>query len=146
MNKTAFMNIPNCMLSTLALFFLTLQINAQTSKDIQGTWRVISTIITNEKGEEIFRMDSATHNLTKIITLNRVTFTIDNKKTENLEVTGQGKAATKGNQYIETFEQSTSKNLLKQPMVFTFKVQENKLSYEGGARDFHIVEVLERIE
>jgi hypothetical protein len=91
-------------------------------------------------------MDSATHNLTKIITLNRVTFTIDNKKTENLEVTGQGKAATKGNQYIETFEQSTSKNLLKQPMVFTFKVQENKLSYEGGARDFHIVEVLERIE
>jgi len=133
-------------LPILTFILLSSQIKAQTSKDIQGTWRVLSTIITNDKGEQIFRMDSATHNLTKIITLNRVTFTIYNKKTDSLEVSGQGKAATRGNQYIETFEQSTSKSLLQQPMVFTYKVQGNKLSYEGGTKDFHIVEVLQKIE
>ena len=133
-------------LPILTFILLSSQIKAQTSKDIQGTWRVLSTIITNDKGEQIFRMDSATHNLTKIITLNRVTFTIYNKKTDSLEVTGQGKAATRDNQYIETFEQSTSKSLLQQPMVFTYKVQGNKLSYEGGSKDFHIVEVLQKID
>ena len=136
----------SCLLSILILILFSLPTNAQTSKDIQGTWRVLSTIITNDKGDEIFRMDSATHNLTKIITLNRVTFTIYNKKTDSLVITGQGRAITKGNQYIETFEQATSKNLLKHPMIFTYKVQGNKLSYEGGAKDFHIVEVLQRIE
>ena len=136
----------NYLLPVLTFILLSLQTKAQTSKDIQGTWRVLSTIITNDKGEQIFRMDSATHNLTKIITQNRVTFTIYNKKTDSLEVTGQGKAATRDNQYIETFEQSTSKSLLQQPMVFTYKVQGNKLSYEGGTKDFHIVEVLQKIE
>ena len=82
-------------LPILTFILLSSQIKAQTSKDIQGTWRVLSTIITNDKGEQIFRMDSATHNLTKIITLNRVTFTIYNKKTDSLEVSGQGKAATR---------------------------------------------------
>ena len=81
-----------------------------------------------------------------ILIKDKSTFTIYNKKTDSLEVAGQGKAATTGNQYIETFEQSTSKNLLQQPLVFTYKVQGNKLSYEGGAKDFHIVEVLQRIE
>lgn len=139
----------NKLTTILFLLFYSILINktiAQTSKDIQGTWRVLSTVITNEKGEEVFKMDSSTHNLTKIITANRVTFTIYDKKTDNLAVTGQGKATTKGNQYIETFEQSTSKDLLKQPMVFTYKVEGNKLSYEGGAKDFHIVEVLQKIE
>lgn len=139
----------NKLTTILFLLFYFILINktiAQTSKDIQGTWRVLSTVITNEKGEEVFKMDSSTHNLTKIITANRVTFTIYDKKTDNLAVTGQGKATTKGNQYIETFEQSTSKDLLKQPMVFTYKVEGNKLSYEGGAKDFHIVEVLQKIE
>jgi hypothetical protein len=136
----------NHLLAVLTFLFYSLQAKAQTSKDIQGTWRVLSTIITNDKGEQIYRMDSATHNLTKIITPNRVTFTIYIRKTDSLEVTGQGKASTRGNQYIETFEQSTSKDLLKEPFVFTYKVQGNRLSYQGGAKDFHIVEVLERIE
>lgn len=136
----------NYLLPILTFILFSVQTEAQTSKDIQGTWRVLSTIISNDKGEQIFKMDSATHNLTKIITPNRVTFTIYNKTTDSLEVTGQGKAATRGNQYIETFEQSTSKSLLQQPMVFTYKVQGNKLSYEGGTKDFHIVEVLQKIE
>ena len=136
----------NYLLSVLSFLLFSIQTKAQTSKDIQGTWRVLSTIITNEKGDEIFRMDSSTHNLTKIITPNRITFTVYNKRTGSLDATGQGKAATRGKQYIETFEQSTSKSLLAQPMVFTYTVQGNKLSYEGGSKNFHIVEVLERIE
>lgn len=146
LDKTGCMKKLISLLSMFLFLLFYLQTTAQTNKDIQGTWRVLSTIITNDKGDDIFRMDSATHNLTKIITLNRVTFTIYNKKTDSLVITGQGSAVTKGNQYIETFEQSTSKRLLKQPMIFTYKVQGNKLSYEGGAKDFHIVEVLQRIE
>lgn len=134
------------LLPVLSFLFFSLQTKAQASKDIQGTWRVLSTIITDDKGDQIFKMDSATHNLTKIITQNRVTFTIYDNTNDSLIVSGQGKASTRGNQYIETFEQFTSKTLLKQPLVFTYKVQGNKLSYEGGAKDFHIVEVLERIE
>lgn len=136
----------SCLLLFLCLSTLSPEIKAQTAKDIQGTWRVVSTTITNAKGDEVFKMDSSTHNLTKVITSNRVMFTIYNIKTDSLEVTGQGKATTSGNQYIETFEQSISKGLLRQPMVFTYKVQGDKLSYEGGANDFHIVEVLKRIE
>ena len=131
------------------LIFTSLLLNrvtAQTAKDIQGTWRVLSTKITNDKGDEIMRMDSTTHNLTKIITGNRITFTIYDMKTDSLLISGQGKATTKGNQYIETFEQSTSKSLLQQPMVFTYKVEGNRLSYEGGSKDFHIVEVLKKID
>src|SRR4051794_36248077 len=96
----------------------------RTAKDLQGTWRVLSTTITNDKGDEIMRMDSTTHNLTKVITTNRVTLTIYNMRTNRLLVTGQGKATTKGNQYIETFEQSTEKRLLQQPLVFTTKYRE----------------------
>jgi hypothetical protein len=118
----------------------------QTSKDIQGTWKVISTTITDEKGNKILQMDSATHNLTKVITETRVLFTIYNKKTNALEVTGQGKAFTSGDQYVEYIEQSTAKVLLRQPMAFTYKIEGDRLSYEGGAKDFHIVEVLQRIE
>lgn len=125
---------------------ITDETESQTSKDIQGTWRVISTTITDENGNTILKMDSATHNLTKVITENRVVFTIYNKKTNTLEVTGQGEASTKGDQYIEKIEQSTAKVLLRQPMVFTYKIEGDKLSYEGGAKDFHIVEVLQRIE
>lgn len=121
-------------------------IAAQTAKDIQGTWRVVSTKITNDKGDEIMRMDSTTHNLTKVITANRVMFTIYDMKTDSLLVTGQGRAMTKGNQYMETFEQSTNKRLLQQPIAFTYKVQGETLSYEGGAQNLRIVEVLKRIE
>lgn len=128
------------------ILFFAFVVTAQTSKDIQGTWRVLSTTITNDKGEQVFRMDSSTHNLTKVITSNRVVFTIYNRKTDSLEVTGQGRASTNGNQYIENFEESTSKSLLRQPMIFTYKVEGKKLSYEGGTKDFHIVEVLKRIE
>lgn len=120
--------------------------NAQTAKDIQGTWRGLSTRITNEKGEEILKMDSTTHNLTKVITANRIMFTIYEMKTDSLTVSGQGKAMTRGNQYTETFEQTTAKPLLQQPMVFTYKVEGNKLSVEGGRKDIYIVEVLRRIE
>ena len=136
----------NCLLLLIFTSFLLLEASAQTTKDIQGTWRVLSTKITNDKGDVIMRMDSTTHNLTKVITAGRVTFTIYDMKTDSLLVTGQGKATTKGNQYIETFEQSTSKELLGQPMVFTYKVQGNRLSYEGGAKDLRIVEMLKRIE
>ena len=93
-----------------------------------------------------FKMDSSTHNMTKIITSGRVTFTLYNKATDSLEITGQGRATTKGNQYIETFEQSNDKGLLKEPIMYTYKVVGNKLSYEGGTKDLHIVEVLKRIE
>ncbi|RYF80051.1 MAG: hypothetical protein EON98_13895 [Chitinophagaceae bacterium] len=136
----------NCLLLLIFTSFLLMKASAQTTKDIQGTWRVLSTKITNDKGDVIMRMDSTTHNLTKVITAGRVTFTIYDMKTDSLLVTGQGKATTKGNQYIETFEQSTSKELLGQPMVFTYKVQGNRLSYEGGSKDLRIVEMLKRIE
>ena len=136
----------NYLLLLFLLSIISRQVIAQTSKEIQGIWQVLSTTITNDKGEEIFKMDSSTHNLTKVITSSRVMFTIYNKKTDSLQVSGQGKVTTKGNQYIETFEQSTSKHLLMQPMVFTYKIQGNKLSYEGGTKDINIVEVLIRIE
>ncbi len=136
----------NCYLLLVFISFLWSSAKAQTAKEIQGTWRVLSTKITNEKGEEIMKMDSSTHNLTKVITSNRVMFTIYDKKTDSLMGTAQGKAITNGNQYTETFEQSTGKGLLQQPMVFTYKVEGNKLTYEGGRKDFHIMEVLKRIE
>lgn len=136
----------NYLLLLFLLSIISRQVIAQTSKEIQGTWQGLSTTITNDKGEEIFKMDSSTHNLTKVITSSRVMFTIYNKKTDSLQVSGQGKVTTKGNQYIETFEQSTSKHLLMQPMIFTYKIQGNKLSYEGGTKDINIVEVLIRIE
>ena len=98
------------------------------------------------KGEELVRMDSSTHNLTKIITAGRIMFTIYDKRADSLLVSGQGKAQTKGNQYIELFEQSTGKGLIGQPMIFTYKMEGNKLTYEGGRKDFHIVEVLQRLE
>ncbi|MCU7550450.1 hypothetical protein OCK74_15115 [Chitinophagaceae bacterium LB-8] len=84
--------------------------------------------------------------MTKTITSGRLIFTIYNRKTDSLEITGQGKAITNGNQYIETFEQSTDKDLLKEPVVFTYKVEGDKLSYEGGTKNMHIVEVLKKIE
>ena len=136
----------NFLLWLIFILFFFDRAAAQTNKDIQGTWRVLSTIITSDKGDVILRMDSATHNLTKVITANRVVFTIYNRKTDSLQITGQGRASTKGNQYVENFEESTSKNLLKEPLIFTYKVQAGKLSYEGGTKDFHIVEVLKRIE
>ena len=146
MAKTAYMKCFNCLVTFLFFLILSPEVKAQTSKDIQGTWRVLSTRITNDEDKVIFKMDSSTYNLTKVITLNRVMFTIYNIKTDTLVESGQGKAATWGNQYIETFEQSTSKVLLMKPMVFTYNVQGNKLSYEGGEKGFHIVEVLKRIE
>ena len=136
----------NCFSLVIFTSFLLNVSNAQTAKEKQGTWRVLSTRITNDKGEEIMRMDSSTHNLTKVITANRIMFTIYNMKTDSLVVSGQGRAMSTGNQYIETFEQSTSKGLLQQPMVFTYKIDGNKLTYEGGRKDFHIVEVLKRME
>jgi hypothetical protein len=131
-------------LSFLSFSILSNKAIAQTDKEIQGTWGIISSTISGKDWS--FKMDSSTHNLTKIITSGRVIFTIYNKKTDSLEISGQGRATTKGNQYIETFEQSTDKDLLKEPVVFTYKVEGNKLSYEGGTKDFHIVEVLKRIE
>ncbi|MEO8772683.1 MAG: hypothetical protein ABI402_21485 [Ferruginibacter sp.] len=123
---------------------MSLKLEAQTNKDIQGTWRVIATTITADG--TVFKMDSATHNLTKTITRSRVIFTVYDKKTDSLLGTGQGMASTRGNQYIERFEQSTDKSMLEKPAVFTYKVQGNKLSYEGGTKEYHIVEVLRRIE
>ena len=134
------------LLFAVIFFLLSLETSAQTSKDIQGTWRMISTTITNANGDVIAKVDSSTHNLTKVITAGRIMFTSFDRKTGNLQVSGHGKATTKGSQYIETFELSTAQGLLKQPMVFTYKIQGNKLSYEGGAKDLHIVEVLQRLE
>ena len=131
-------------LSFLSFSVLSIKTIAQTNKEIQGTWRIISTTMSGKDWS--FKMDSSTHNLTKIITSGRVLFTIYNKKTDSLEITGQGRATTKGNQYVETFEQSTDKDLLKEPIIFTYKVVGNKLFYEGGTKDFHIIEVLIRIE
>ncbi len=130
--------------SFITLTLLSNSVQSQTSKDIQGTWRIISTVITTPGGE--IRMDSANQNLTKIITPNRVTFTIYDKKTDSLTISGQGKAETKGDQYIERFEQSTQKNLLREPMIFKYKIEGNRLTYEGGKKNFHIVESLIRIE
>ena len=48
--------------------------------------------------------------------------------------------------YIETFEQSTDKDLLKESIIYTYKIVGNKLSYDGRTEDIHIVEVLKRIE
>ena len=117
---------------------------AQTNKDIQGTWRLISSTISGSDWS--FKIDSSTHNMTKTITSGRVMFTLYNKKTDSLDITGQGRAATKGNQYIETFEQSNDKDLLRDPFIFTYKVEGNKLSYEGGTKVVHIAEVLKRNE
>ena len=116
----------------------------QTNKDIHGTWRLISSTISGSDWS--FNMDSSTHNMTKTITSGRVVFTLYNKKTDSLEITGQGRATTKNNQYIETYEQSTDKDLLKEPIVYTYKIVGNKLSYDGRTKDFHIVEVLQRID
>jgi hypothetical protein len=117
---------------------------AQTNKDIQGTWRLISSTVSGPGWS--FKMDSSTHNMTKIITSGRVTFTLYNKKTDSLEMTGQGRATTNGNQYTEKFEQSTDKDLLKEPIIYTYKIVGNKLSYDGRTKDLHIVEVLQRID
>ena len=117
---------------------------AQTSKNIQGTWRLLSSTMSGTGWS--FKMDSSTHNMTKIITAGRVTFTLYNRTTDSLETTGQGRATTKGNQYIETFEQSNDKGLLTQPFVYTYRVEGNKLFYDGGTKELHIVEVLQRIE
>jgi hypothetical protein len=133
-----------CALAFLSFSILFNKTFAQTNKNIQGTWRLVSSTISGSDWS--FKMDSSTHNMTKTITSGRVVFTLYNKKTDSLEITGQGKATTKGNQYIETFEQSNDKDLLKERLVYTYKVKGNKLSYEGGTKDFHIVEVLKRIE
>ena len=117
---------------------------AQTNKDIQGTWRLLSSTISGNGWS--FKMDSSTHNMTKIITAGRVTFTLYNRTTDSLKMTGQGRASTKGNQYIETFEQSNHKDLLAQPLVYTYRLEGNKLFYDGGSKELHIVEVLQRIE
>ncbi|WP_210489242.1 hypothetical protein [Rufibacter aurantiacus] len=80
------------------LFFalLSTKNEAQTSKDIQGTWRVVTTTIKYPNGDD-FKMDSSTHNLTKTITQNRIIFTVYDRKTDSLLITAQGKASTKGN-------------------------------------------------
>src|SRR4030095_15433506 len=116
----------------------------QTNKDIQGTWRLISSTISGSDWS--FKLDSSTRNMTKTITSGRVVFTLYNKQTDSLEITGQGRATTKGNQYIETFEQSTDRDLLKEPFIYTYKILGDKLSYDGRTKDLHIVEVLKRIE
>jgi hypothetical protein len=133
-----------CALAFLSFSILFNKSFAQTNKDIQGTWRLISSTISGSDWS--FKMDSSTHNMTKTITSGRVIFTLYNKKTDSLEITGQGRATTKGNQYIEKFEQSTDKDLLKEPIIYTYKIVGNKLSYDGRTKDFHIVEVLKRIE
>ena len=50
------------------LSFLSLSLNAQTNKDIQGTWRAIATTITTPDGTVVYKTDSSTHNSTKTIT------------------------------------------------------------------------------
>jgi hypothetical protein len=131
-------------ISIVCLFILYVTTYGQTNKDIQGTWRLISSTISGSDWS--FKMDSSTHNMTKTITSRRVIFTLYNKKTDSLEITGQGRATTKGDQYIETYEQTTDKDLLKEPFVYTYKIVGNKLSYDGRTKDLHIVEVLRRID
>jgi len=131
-------------ISIVCLFILYGTTYSQTNKDIQGTWRLISSTISGSDWS--FKMDSSTHNMTKTITSRRVIFTLYNKKTDSLEITGQGRATTKGDQYIETYEQTTDKDLLKEPFVYTYKIVGNKLSYDGRTKDLHIVEVLRRID
>jgi hypothetical protein len=131
-------------ISIVCLFILYVTTYAQTNKDIHGTWRLISSTISGSDWS--FKMDSSTHNMTKTITSRRVIFTLYNKKTDSLEITGQGRATTKGDQYIETYEQTTDKDLLKEPIVYTYKIVGNKLSYDGRTKDLHIVEVLRRID
>ncbi|WP_205503987.1 hypothetical protein [Rufibacter psychrotolerans] len=139
------MKTKSVLLPFLLIAWLSTTTAAQTNKDIQGTWRLISTTIKLADGGET-RLDSATHNLTKTITQNRIIFTLYDKKTNSLLITGQGKASTKGNQYTEHFEQASDRSLVGEPMVFTYKVQGNKLSYEGGKKGLQILEVLQRIE
>ena len=131
-------------ISIVCLFILYVTTYGQTNKDIQGTWRLVSSTISGSDWS--FKMDSSTHNMTKTITSRRVIFTLYNKKTDSLEITGQGRATTKGDQYIETYEQTTDKDLLKEPFVYTYKIVGNKLSYDGRTKDLHIVEVLRRID
>jgi len=128
------------------LSFISLSLNAQTNKDIQGTWRAISTTITTPDGTVVYKTDSSTHISTKTITRSRIVFTVYDRKTDALVGTSQGMASTIGNQYIEKFEQSTDKSSLEKPVVFTYKVQGNKLICEGGTKEYHIVQELQRIE
>jgi hypothetical protein len=139
-----FMKKAHWLLPFICFTLLSSRVLAQTNKNIQGTWQLISSTISGNDWS--FKMDSSTHNMTKIITQGRVMFTLYNKKTDSLDISGQGRATTKGNQYIETFEQSNAKALLTQPIIYTYRVEGNKLFYEGGTKDIRIVEVLRRIE
>ena len=130
------------------LLFSALLINsllsAQTNKDIQGTWRGVSSVRTSPSG--VFTTDSSKENLIKVITQGRIIFTVYSKDNQRLVATGQGTASTNGDQYTEKIEQSTAPTLLVKPMVFTYKVTGNTLTCEGGTKDFRIVETLVRIE
>lgn len=117
---------------------------AQTDSSIRGSWAIVSTTITSPGG--VFKMDSSTHTFIKIITKGRFIVSIYNKPSGSLVMTGHGLASTSGNKYTETFEASTSADLLKEPGVFTYQVTGNKLIYEGGTKNMKIREVLVRLE
>ncbi len=126
------------------LVLLSASAKAQTSKEIQGTWRMISTVITSPNN--VFKMDSSTHNLTKQIGDSTFNFKLYGKKTPALVTSGHGTAMTDGNKYIEKFIQATTGSLLVEPMVFTYRVAGRILTYEGGRKDLHIVETLMKVE
>ena len=130
----------------LLLILLTncLLLSAQTNKDIQGKWKGISSVRTSPTGS--YTTDSLKENLIKIITQDRIMFTVYSKDNQRLLATGQGTASTDGDQYTERMEQSTVPTLLARPMVFTYKVKGNILTCEGGSKEFKIVETLIRIE
>ncbi|HVG17273.1 MAG TPA: hypothetical protein VM935_20035 [Chitinophagaceae bacterium] len=132
------------LLLLLVLLVNRIPLSAQTNKDIQGTWKGVSTVRTSPSG--VFTTDSTKENLIKVITQGRIMFTVYSKDNQRLLATGQGTASTNGDQYTEKIEQSTAASLLVKPMIFTYKVTGNTLTYEGGSKDFSIVETLTRIE
>ena len=132
------------LLLILTLLINSLLVSAQTNKNIQGTWKGVSSVRTSPSG--VFITDSSKENLIKIITQGRIMFTVYSKDNQRLLATGQGTASTNGDQYTEKIEQSTAATLLVKPMVFTYKVTGTTLTCEGGAKDFRIVETLIRIE
>ncbi|TDH18413.1 hypothetical protein EXU57_23400 [Segetibacter sp. 3557_3] len=71
---------------------LTRGVSAQTSKEIQGTWRMISSVITSPN--RVTKMDSSTHNLTKQIGDSTFNFSLQGKATPGLVTSGQGLAST----------------------------------------------------
>jgi len=132
------------LLLLLTLLINSLLLSAQTNKDIQGTWKGVSSVRTSPSGS--YTTDSLKENLIKVITQGRIMFTVYSKDNQRLLATGQGAASTNGDQYIESMEQSTVPTLLVKPMIFTYKVKGNILTCEGGSKEFHIVETLVRIE